>query len=100
MPEGKVETGSAVHAAVVSSPVADPRYRDALPSSAAPLSNLGAPTTTSPYPSPFTSPADDTEYPNHAFSWSDSAVDAAVASSPDAAPKYRYALPSFADPLS
>ena len=56
--------------------------------------------TTSPKPSPFTSPADDTDVPKFALAWSDSAVQAAVLASPSAEPRYKNARPSSVSPLS
>ena len=43
--------------------VVPPKYVYALPASDPPASLYGAPTITSLYPSPFTSPAEKTEYP-------------------------------------
>src|SRR6266542_5748008 len=58
----------AVESGVADGPRAEPRNRKAAPRSPGPYN--GAPTTTSSYPSPFTSPAEATEVPKEAFlSW-------------------------------
>src|SRR5262245_32534123 len=67
---------SPVHEGVAASPAAEPWYVNAFPSSIWPLLKKGAPMTTSENPSPFTSPAVPTEYPNWAPTWFDSAVHA------------------------
>src|SRR6266536_590774 len=60
--------GQTAQSGAVEGPVAEPRNRNAAPASPGPYN--GAPTTTSSYPSPFTSPAEATEVPKEAFlSW-------------------------------
>jgi len=67
-------------------PLAEPWKAKARPSSTWPLSYREAPTMTSEYPSPFTSPAVAADQPNAEPPWFDSAVHAIVAASPAADP--------------
>ena len=85
-------------------PDAEPRKMNAAPSPALGASYSGAPTITSPYPSPLTSPAAETLEPRLALSWSDSSRVAAVVGSeptiPAAPPRNTKAAPSLLPPAS
>src|SRR6266536_670679 len=86
----------AVQSGVADGPRAEPRNRKAAPGSPGPYN--GAPTTTSSYPSPFTSPAEAPDQPNQAPGWRPLAAHSGVADGPRAEPRNRKAAPPSSGP--
>ena len=76
-----------------------PKNIYALPARFPPALLLGAPTITSLYPSPFTSPVEETEYPKLSPAAAPVNVTSAMLSIA-APPKYIYALPASVPPAS